>query len=167
MSVRCCFICLNMFNIRMVLFRLDLGAPDSRQRRCSHGSCDRPAAARSLSAAIEGHTQNAWAANLDGAYVSCSPRYQKVISAPAGEPKLRPPKRWFAASGCCQRLQASKAAASLWGAASFQRQSSSERKQCSTAQPSKAIRPAAALGLYARAASSAPQHSRFLRADRA
>ena len=103
----------------------------------------------------------------DGAHVSCSPRYQKVISAPAGEPKLRPPKRWFAASGCCQRLQASKAAASLWGAASFQRQSSSERKQCSTAQPSKAIRPAAALGLYARAASSAPQHSRFLRADRA
>ena len=112
----------------MVLFRLDLGAPDSRQRRCSHGSCDRPAAARSLSAAIEGHTQNAWAANLDGAYVSCSPRYQKVISAPAGEPKLRPPKRRFAASGCCQRLKGSKAAASLPGAASFQRQSSSREE---------------------------------------
>ena len=124
-------------------------------------------AARRLSVTIERRTQHAFGRSFGVAYVSCSPRYQKVISAPAGEPKLRPPKKWFAASGCCQRLQVSKAAASLWGAASFQRQSSSERKQCSTAQPSKAIRPAAALGLYARAASSAPQHSRFLRADRA
>ena len=83
--------------------------------------------ARRLSVTMEGHTQNALAANwtaLTSSYVSCSPRYQKVISAPAGEPKLRPPKRWFAASGCCQRLQASKAAASLGRAASFQRQSS-------------------------------------------